>query len=275
MRSDAQQRKSTQKLHKCGCFRPNTSREEPSSRLPTFKCHQRKGRYRTGLGGAQNGGFQKSGFGGCSLDGDPPPPKPERGYKKRNDRPERGYKKRNDGTKNGHEGTFAKTALLQNHPFVSSQKSKDSDRSSRSGPFCRYILLMSTTFAFQRSPDGQRHGGTTPSWRLLGEAELLRGVFSEESGGGAPWMVLGESILTSRQPAFFAFLRVLERGVPLECWPKSRKGMQDLSLDHSASRTAPSAQGADHKCLRLNQQDSLSPFWEALNVHLANVHFSF
>ena len=33
--------------------------------------------------------------------------------------PERGYKKRNDCTKNLNEGTFAKTGLSQNRPFVS------------------------------------------------------------------------------------------------------------------------------------------------------------
>ena len=34
---------------------------------------------------------------------------------------ERGYKERNDSTKNRNKGTFTKTALLQNRPFVSSR----------------------------------------------------------------------------------------------------------------------------------------------------------
>ena len=37
-------------------------------------------------------------------------------------KPERGHKKQNDGTKSRNEGTFTKTTLLQNRPFVSSQK---------------------------------------------------------------------------------------------------------------------------------------------------------
>ena len=56
----------------------------------------------------------------------PGSPKPERGYKKRNDgtkKPERGYKKKERRyQKSRNEGTFAKTALLQNQPFVSSRE---------------------------------------------------------------------------------------------------------------------------------------------------------
>ena len=60
--------------------------------------------------------FPKGWFWRMFLD----PQNPERGHKKRND----GTKNRNEGTKNGatvqknrNGGTFAKTALLQNHPF--------------------------------------------------------------------------------------------------------------------------------------------------------------
>ena len=59
------------------------------------------------FGGSQKGGFQKGGFGGCS-----PVPKP--GTRVHSDVPL--YQNRN-------EGTFAMTALLQNHPFDSSRNS--------------------------------------------------------------------------------------------------------------------------------------------------------
>ena len=59
------------------------------------------------------------------------PPKRQGGYKNQNEgtktgvpgppKPERGYNKQNDGTQNWKKGTFAKTALLQNRPFVSSR----------------------------------------------------------------------------------------------------------------------------------------------------------
>ena len=50
-------------------------------------------------------------------------PNPERGYKKETTVPKTGTRvqKRNDGTKNRNGGTFAKTTLLQNRPFVSSR----------------------------------------------------------------------------------------------------------------------------------------------------------
>ena len=72
------------------------------------------------LGGSQKVGFQKVGFGGCS-----PAPK-KRCLRVHSDvpryqNPERGYMRMFPSTKNRNEGTFAKTALLPNHPFVSSR----------------------------------------------------------------------------------------------------------------------------------------------------------
>ena len=69
------------------------------------------------VGGTQKGGFQKGGFGGCS-----PERKPERGYVwmfPRNEKPERGYIRMFPRNENRNEGTFAKTTLLRNRPFIS------------------------------------------------------------------------------------------------------------------------------------------------------------
>ena len=65
--------------------------------------------FRLNVWGEQKDGFQKGGFGGCSLDPQTRQigttvPKPERGYKK--------TEQFRTGTKNRNEGTFAKTTLF-------------------------------------------------------------------------------------------------------------------------------------------------------------------
>ena len=70
---------------------------------------------RFSLGGSQKGGVQKCGFGRCS-------PVPKTGTRVHSDvlrYQERGYMRMFSGTKNRHEGTFAKTGILRNRPFVS------------------------------------------------------------------------------------------------------------------------------------------------------------
>ena len=75
----------------------------------------------TAIGCSQDGvAFQKGGFGGCS----PAPKKTEQGFIRMfpgTQKTERGYIRMFHGTKHRNEGTFAKTALLRNCPFVSSQ----------------------------------------------------------------------------------------------------------------------------------------------------------
>ena len=82
------------------------------------------------VGGSQKCGFQKGGFGGCSLD----PQNRNEGGKNGSTVPKnqnKGTKNRNDGTKNRNEGTFAKTILLQNRPFVSSRSYRRRTKSTR------------------------------------------------------------------------------------------------------------------------------------------------
>ena len=81
----------------------------PRSSSISLKCSFR-------VGGLQKGGFQKDGFGGCS-------PVPKTGTRVHSDvhqypKPERGYVRMFPGTKSRNEGTFAKTALLRNRPFL-------------------------------------------------------------------------------------------------------------------------------------------------------------
>ena len=68
------------------------------------------------LGGSQQGGFQKGDFGRCS-------PVPKTGTRVHSDvpryqKPGWGYMRMFPYTKTWNEGTFAKTTLLRNHPFV-------------------------------------------------------------------------------------------------------------------------------------------------------------
>ena len=84
-------------------FQPQTLLRRPVQILA-------RGQFQLIMGFARYGGFQKGGFGGCSLD----PQKPERGTKNGTAVPKT-VQNTNDGTQNRNEG------ILQNRSFLASR----------------------------------------------------------------------------------------------------------------------------------------------------------
>ena len=190
-------------------------------------------------------GFQKGGFGRCS-------PVPRTGTRVHSDvpryqEPERGCIRMFPGTGTRNEGTFAKTTLLQNHPFVSSRFLKDAAFLLTVGSFLLTVGLFLLTvdnfsfFTYTRSFSAYSFSFATYSWSFFaynGKVRLIRALRDCKQRS----LTVSKKAPTLSQKASAIFKKGRSKW-GLSKWPSGPEGQKKIILarTHEKQKNIPHA----------------------------------